>query len=444
MNKDDARVALTETLLPAYAKELANLDRIDKWVNNTQGFAHNRSSQREKRYLEKLSRTPWLRLIVTSAAQMLYVERVYSSERDVQEMWGPWNKNRMDKLQVPLHTAAIQYGSAYLMVLPGDRGARMTVHSPREMMALYQDPVNDEWPMLAVEVKNQPGGAQHISVIDEEKRWTFTRENVDAKMQFVTEEVHGVGVCPVVRFCPRIDLDDHAEGEVKPYISTAARLIETDNNRLQVQRYNSWRIRTAEGLDDDASDEDLERTKQKLEHEDILTGTGETKFGTLDATEMNGFIAAHDSDLEALAAVSQTRTTALTGKMVNVSADAIVEANRSAYSKRDEFQLSFGGSHVQGLRLASFIEGRVEDAKDYSIRCGWADTDSLTMSASVDALGKASQMLGVPAMKLWPLIPGIDQTTAEEWASYAESHPSDDDAAAVAYARQVMSDGSDA
>ena len=441
MKQSDAEVAIRATLLPAYTKELAHVELVDKWLNNKQPYSNRRTSEKEKRYLEKLSRTPWLRLVVIAAAQMLYAERVYSSERDVADMWTPWNRNRFPQLQVPLHTAAIQYGSAYALALPGDTGARITVHSPRNMIAMYQDPVNDEWPMLALQVVEQTGGDRLLYVIDEEKRWLFSQEAGSSKLTPIEEQIHGIGVCPVVRYSPRIDLEAEAMGEVHPYISTAARLIETDNDRLLVQRYNSFRIRTAEGLDNDASDEDLERSKMKIENDTVLTGTGDMKFGTLDATEMDGFIAAHDSDLEALAAVSQTRTAALTGKLVNVSADAITEANRSAYAKRDEFQLAFGGSHVQLLRLASQIEGRTEDAADYSARVGWADTDSLTMSAAVDALGKASQMLGVPAVKLWPLIPGIDQTTADEWEKYAEAHPSDDDAAAIAYARQVMPDG---
>ena len=442
MKRKEAAAMLTETLLPSFSTERAKLDRIDRWVRNKQPYANRGAARREKRYLEKLSRKPWLRLVVISAAQMLQAERVYSSERDVADMWRPWDRNRLSQRQVPLYVDAIQYGSAYAMGMPGDTGARLTLFSPREMMALYQDPANDEWPMSAVIVKNQPNGSQLIFVLDEERRWTFGAEK-DQRPEFITEDIHDLGVCPVVRYSPRLDLEGRAEGEVAPYISSAASLMQTDEDRLRTQRFNSWRVRTAEHLDDDASDDDIAEARQALEQDDILTGTGDMKFGTLEATDLAGFISAHESDLESLAATSQTRTAAMTGKLVNVSADAINEANKSAYAKRSEFQLSLGGSHVQLLRLASQIEGRVEDAEDYSVRTGWADTDSLTMGAAVDALGKAAQMQGVPPVKLWPLIPGVDQTQSDEWEKYAETHPSDDRVIAEAVSRQVSTSGAD-
>lgn len=441
MNRTDALGLMQETLLPLFDSERGKLDVIDRWLNNKQTYANKRADL-EKRGLEKLSRTPWLRLVVTSAAQMLIAERVYSSERDVAEMWVPWNRNRFAQRQVAIHSAAIGYGTAYAMGLPGDSGAVLTGYSPREMLAVYQDPSWDEWPMYAIIVKPQPNESRLIWVVDEERRWIFGAEK-DAKPEYITDEAHDLGFCPVVRYSPRLDLEGRAPGEVVPYVTTAARLMKTTNDRLLAQHYNSWKVRTATHLDEDSSPEMIEQAKQKLAHDDILTGTGETQFGTLPETDLGGFNASQDSDLEALAAVSQTRTAALTGKMVNVSADAINEANRSAYSKRDEFKIALGGSHVQTLRLASRIEGREDDAEDYTARIGWADTDSLTMSAAVDALGKAVQMLGVPAQVVWGLIPGVDQTQADEWIHYSETHPSGDQVIAEALTRQVSTSGAD-
>ena len=42
------------------------------------------------------------------------------------------------------------------------------------------------------------------------------------------------------------------------------------------------------------------------------------------------------------------------------------------------------------------------------------------MSQAVDALGKASQMLGIPPSGLWSRIPGVTNTDVEEWASLNE------------------------
>ncbi len=436
--KQDAVVDLVrDQLVPGFRTELAGLDRIDRWVQGKQPLPRlPRGSTPEHRYLAKTSRSPWLRLVVISAAQMLKAERVFSADRDVADMWRPWDRNLLPKRQVALHTAAIQYGTAYAVGTPGDTGAVLRPYSPREMYAVYADPSDDEWPMFALRVIPQPGGTFAYRVYDETSVYFLGEDSTG--VHFIEERRHDLGVCPVVRYSPRLDLEGRAPGEVEPYISTADRITKTDYDRLLAQHFNSWKVRTATKLDEDATDEELAKVKLRLAHDNILTGTGDTEFGTLDETPLDGFNAAHDSDVESLAAVSQTPTTALSGKMVNVSADGLIEAKASAYAKRDEFQTTLGGSHVQLLRLASRIEGRVEDAEDYTARIGWADTDSRTLAGAVDALGKAAEMLGVPAVKLWPLIPGVDQTQATEWERYAEAHPSAEMVQAQALAGQMV------
>src|SRR5690606_36438852 len=105
-------------------------------------------------------------------------------------------------------------------------------------------------------------------------------------------------------------------------------------------------------------------------------------------------------------------------------AEGLAEARAALYAKRDQRQVAFGASHTQLLRVAAHVEGRAEDAQDFTLRGKWADTETRTMQAAVDALGKAAQMLGVPPELLWDLIPGVDLAQAESWRRYAQEHPS--------------------
>ena len=199
----------------------------------------------------------------------------------------------------------------------------------------------------------------------------------------------------------------------------------------------SWRVRTATGLDmTELSDAQREDRKAKLAQEDILAGGPDVKFGTLPETSLDNLVNARQADVEELAAVSQTPTTAF-GKMVNVGDAGIEESRAGFYAKRNERRKSFGVGHLDALRLAAGIEGRTEDAANFDLTPLWEDTDTRTVSQAVDALGKASKMLGVPQEELWDMIPGVTKTRADSWRAWKENHPDADALAVQAYASQL-------
>ncbi|WP_242689648.1 hypothetical protein [Bifidobacterium imperatoris] len=69
--------------------------------------------------------TPWLRLVVTTISQTLYLEGVdIPGKPDTESariFWHPWVANRMGRRQVALHKAAI----AYRHRLRGGQGGRI-------------------------------------------------------------------------------------------------------------------------------------------------------------------------------------------------------------------------------------------------------------------------------------------------------------------------------
>src|SRR5690606_7446970 len=97
-------------------------------------------------------------------AQTLYVEgyRRPDAPEDVSG-WRRWQANGMDGRQVAIHRAALTYGLAYGTALPGrtlggQPMAKMRGVSPREMVALYEDPADDEWPEVALLVRRLRSG----------------------------------------------------------------------------------------------------------------------------------------------------------------------------------------------------------------------------------------------------------------------------------------------
>lgn len=447
MKQETALDLVFDELLPLHDEDAKKLDRLDGWMRwSPEGNQLPRRATSEHKALSELSETPLLGLVVTTIVQSLNAERAISenlADDEVSRVWRPWQRNRMSRQQNPLYRAACGYGLAYTRVTPGDDGAVIIGRSPRECFTVYRDPANDIYPEYAIEVDgHRDAKVRRVTLWDDEQFYRMSIEGGNAR--FIDSGAHGVGVAPFVRYANLLDLEGRANGEVEPLIPLAARLNKDDYDRLLAQHYNSWKVRTATGLDENVSDDEGARRKMILAQEDILTGGEGVQFGTLDETPLDGYVRAKQADLDLLAALSQTPITAF-GNLINLSADALVEARAALYAKRDERRESFGVSHMDTLRLAAHVEGRYEDAQDFTLRTGWADTEVRSMAQAVDALGKAATMLGVPAEMLWELIPGIDHTTAESWRRYAKDNPAPDSPEALeAFLRQMTAaDGLD-
>src|SRR5699024_5628019 len=120
--------------------------------------------------------------------------------------------NRMDARQAALYRAAITFGHSYALVLPGslrDQSAPIiTPFSPRKLVALYDDPVNDEWPELAMTFRHpmfdeaiHQDPLQMVSVVDGVRATLYDRNHryeLTSKHGewYVSEEAeeHGMGV----------------------------------------------------------------------------------------------------------------------------------------------------------------------------------------------------------------------------------------------------------
>lgn len=417
---DAVRVA--NELLPKLDRETARLTWIDKWYRwEHEAVKLPRRSTSEHKALAQLAKTPWLFLVVTTLAQTMFVDG-YRSTSDASNSnatpWNTWLANGLAARQIPIHRAGLAYGYAYEVVTPGASpltGAKQAVMrgvSPRRMFAAYEDPAEDDWPEYAL--RRDPGDTYRL--YDDALVHRLIRSE-SGKLAHAGFSVHDIGVCPVVRFTPDLDLEGRATGQVEPYIGTAKRINKDVYDRLLVQHHNSWKIRTIAGLaEPEGGAEAAAAKKLQLRQDDILVAEdSDTKFGTLAETPLDGFVKVCEADIEALAAVSQTPSHALTGKMINLSAEALSAARAALSQKVFEITTSFGESHGRALRLAALIEGNRTDAADATARVTWQDMDVRSLAQAVDALGKAAQMLGVPPRALWARMPGVTKTDVEEW-----------------------------
>lgn len=427
MTRSDVVAAVGDSLMPKWQEERRKLDRIDRWARWDHDPPHRpKSAQATGEYKELIARaqSPWGHLIVSSIAQTLYVEGYRRPDaNDDLAPWRIWQANRMDGRQVAVHRAMLTYGLAYATVLPGKNpftGEEMPAIrgvSPREMIAMYDDPAGDEWPLMAMRVQPVKGGYR-LEVLDDELVHTLTADSYGATPEYVGVRVHGVRVCPVVRYANRFDLEGRSAGEIEPIIPLLGRIDQTTFDRLVVQRFASWIVRTIAGMSPDATAEangmSVEQVLARLKVGDFLSSPdADTKFGSLPATPMSGFIDAKDADVRELASITQSPVHEVLGQLANLSADALAAARASQTANSDEIKHTTGESHEQLLRLAAWEAGDEEAAQDFTAQVRWKDTTIRSLAQAADALGKMAAQLGVPLEMLWERIPGFTDFDVE-------------------------------
>lgn len=422
-------VDLFKIYIDDWKKNREQIDLVDRWYRGAlldeDKPALPTKKTREYQELRDRSMTRWLKLAVTVLAQTMYVEGYQTADGAQAEPWTIWQANGLDARQIAVHRGALAHGQSFVSVLPGDPHPKMRGHSARSMIALYQDPAEDEWPMYALSgkpIKNADGkAAWRFRLWDEDAIYVIDTDESCARPTYITHDIHGGGETPIVRFPCEIDLDGRVEGEVEPNIDLAARIDQTVFDRLVVQHFQAWAVRYATGLVEPETNEEKQALKLKLAMEDILISeNSEAKFGVLPPTPMDGLYKGHESDLRDFAAVMQVTPVDLLGQMINISAEALAAAEAGKMRKGFERKKTSGESWEQSLRFAAHLAGDSKAANDLLAQVVWADHESRSLAQVADALGKMVTMLGIPPSMVWDRIPGVSQTDVARWKAEAE------------------------
>lgn len=416
-------VKLTRRLLEKHDTEVSRLRALDPWLVGRNPIPRIDNSTKEMRRLQELAGTPWMKLIVDTTAQTMFVDSFHSQhlERGDTSVWRMWVANGMPAHQNAIHRAAIGYGYAFGLaatgVNPHDGApmARLRGLSPKRCYAEYVDPGADEWPRFALVVMESDHASMVVHVYDETFKHVVSSERED--WHVVSSTPHGASHVPIVDYAGQRDLEGRCMGDVEPFIGLAARLDKTKFDGLLTQHYNSWKKIVVSGLKRPKGiTEELARLKEfELQQKDlIIFEDAATSANALPETRLEGFIAAYEAEVDNLAVNSQLNHL-LTGKLSNLSEDTLTAANKPWLAKIFERQTSFGASHSRLIRLACHLEGRDDVAADVESYVGWQDVEMRSLSQAADALGKMATMLGVPYRALWRMIPDITETQAAEW-----------------------------
>lgn len=425
---------------PSARRSYAQAEQMHIWGGGKQStidagklFVPNRGQSATEEYtdLGDRSYTPWMQLVITALVQTMFVEgiNIPGLESDeVLKTYEVWKKNGWDAKQISLYREQFTCGEAFALVLPGEdrlTGEAMPVMKPRSArnMAAFWTDDDDEYPMFAIDAEHFWNGTERgwtVQLIDEDcVHYASCKGDGEQRKDwfYISYELHETGVTPVSRYHNIIDLQGNVTSEVEPLIPIAKRIDQTMFDRLIVQRFGAWKVRYITGLvkPTGISDEEHAAGLLKMKVGDFLALEGENaKVGTLDETQLDGFIKARDADIRDMSAVSQTPPHHMLGLASNMQPESLAAVNANLQAKKTERQVGTGIAHIRTLRLTATQMGNAREARAWDMQVRWKDMETRSFAQAADALGKVATQLNVPVEMLWRRIPDWTEYDTQE------------------------------
>ena len=463
---------LANQMMQMRAVEQRRLDKISRYMRgrHDQPYAP-KGVNAEYRWIMKKSRRNFLPLVVSVISENLHVDGYKPSGEttietastiDVDPMWNTFRANRMISRQHGVHRSVSKYGSAYIVVLPGqmstdeelevDNVPVMRPVSPRRMTAFYMDDVDDEWPQCAIEVRiaGNPVRPQDQRIIaslyDENTRYIMTSDtgiigsnaaNINLHIAEPDDPYlnglnpimsHGLGICPVVRFLYESDLDGETDcsGEVEPLIPLQDQINATTFNLMMAEQYEAFKQRWVTGM---SPSDEAGRSKAPFQPGVDRVWAAEdptTRFGEFDEAKLDPYINVREASIRHMSTISQVPPYHLLGQIANLSAEALAAARDGLDRKVEELQSVLTDPWRNSFRLNALAAGDKKGWNDLNGEVVWRDTSARAFSATIDGLGKAAQMLGIPAEELWRLIPGATADDVNRWVQARQQYQAKD------------------
>lgn len=381
------------------------------------------------------SETNLLPLVLDTFSQVMKVDNYLPSTGDESApAWEWWKRNGMSARQGGLNRGAIQYGVSYSTILPAmtpgreANGSQVFWHpaSPRQMTAVYGErmhwdphyggPIDDDWPIHGLEVNESmirlydETSVHFIGVKSQPHSalgWTDPTYLRAGNFDYIESRTHGVGVCPIVRFRDKVLLDGEEQlGIIEPLMVLQSRINETTFGMLVAQYFAAFKQRYIIGWVPQSEEDALNMKVNNI----WAFGDDQVKVGELNETDLTRYIDSKKSAVMDMSAIAQLPPHAMgMDGISNISESTLAALEASKERKSDEIKTSLGEAYEQSFRLAAYISGDDAGAQDFGSQVKWRDISAKAFSATVDALGKLGEMLGVPDELLWEDIPGWTQ-----------------------------------
>ena len=425
---------------PAFRRQREHAKFLDTWHDGKATdsiYMPDKKSveiQREYEDLMAAAGTPLLSLIVGGMAQTVNLIGIRNPDGQMLQSWDLWQRNQCDRRQASLNRSVLKHGLALGVARPGldrfsgERTAKFSFRSMADAAAFY-DPDDDEWPLLYLQAdtyRDKKGETGWTVQMCDESAWYYLSckgDGSDLKSwTFIDYEEHGFPVPPVVQYGNIVDLDGRHIGEIEPLIPVAKRIDQTTFDRLIVQRYGAWKVRYVTGMAKPKSKEEAADTAFRLSVEDLLIGESkDTKFGTLDPTDLKGFIEARGSDLRDLSSLAQFPTHQIIGLGDQMQPESLAAAEAAQTRRRNALKVNLGERHEQLLRAGAFYTGNMAEAGAYDSEARWAESESRSLVQTAQAMSYFAAQVGVPQEMLFEMMPNWSDSDVKRALSLVES-----------------------
>lgn len=463
----DQILAAANQVLEIRVHEQYRLEKIAKYMRGRHDPPYTpRGASTEYRWLVHRAKDNFLPLVVSVISQNLHVDgyRPSSWTPDDAETaldvsgdpaWSGWRANRMVSRQHGINRSVVKYGCAYASVLPGriviqDPATTMvadksmpvvTPFSPRKMTALYAEDISDEWPIIAVAEyliadRSAPGKYRRlVKILDDTNQYILVggMGTVPSKLAWPAQDdpilcgqpavaAHGMGICPVVRFTYEADLDADTDcvGEVEPLISLQDQINFHTFNGLLAEQFAAFKQRWVSGMV--PVDEKGRQNRPFAPGVDRLwaSESSDTRFGEFSETNLGAISSMREDSIRHMATLSQLPPYHLLGALINLSAESMSAARDGLDRKSEQLKEILSDPYRNVFRLMAKASGDADGWNDLYGSVLWKDTSARSFAATLDGLGKAAQMLGVPAAELWRKIPGVTAEDVAAWKAAVE------------------------
>lgn len=428
LDEQDIR-ALVPDMWLLRQREMAVLDNVYEYMQGRRGLPKTPDNcEDEVKNLAGLSVKNVLPLVRDAFVQNLCVIGYRSAlAKENAPSWMVWQSNRMDARQVEVYRPAVTYGASYVVVTrdeDGDEpGVRWRPRSPRQLLAVYEDPQVDEWPQYGFEmwVDNSDAKPRRKALVyDDSFMYPLDLGEVSASavsadpnridlartfgaMQLGEPVPHGASVCPVVRFVNARDADDVIVGEIAPLLVLQRALNSVNFDSMIVSRFGAFPQKVITGWSGTSSEVLSASARRVWAFEDP-----DVKTNAFPSADLGQYDAKLTEMLEFIATVAQVSPAKLNPKLSHVSADALAAAEANEQRKTESKRDTFGESWEQCFRLSGEISGDVSTAGDDAAEVVWRDTEARSFAAVVDGIQKLSAS-GIPIEELVDMIPGVTQ-----------------------------------
>lgn len=372
----------------------------------------------------KDARTNWTSLVIESPTERMHVDGFRFGEPDDssdaaktgdKEANRIWQENSLDADADLVHYGALSQRRGFTLVERGDDGRPVITHeTPRQVAVEHAQGSRRK---LAAGLKlwrDDWTGNTRATLWTPEKIYDFVTKAEAPVFSGRAAQLRGwdafalpnqgdgerpndLSIVPLVPFTNRRNRRLSGFAEHEDVLTVQNRITLSLINLIAAMKYGAFRQRWAAGLE---VDEDPVTGKKIQPFQlDIrrlwTTDDPEVKFGEFSATDLKPYIAAVESAVQDLAAISRTPPHYLIGAVVNVSGDALKAAETGLVSKVLDRQRNFGESWEQTMRLAFRVLNDEAKATTYTAETIWRDPESRSVAELADAAVKKSTA-GVP------------------------------------------------